>query len=1134
MNVLRRFLPVAFLLALGSTRSQAAFPNAWQITDNSNSVSSVAFYSTNLISVQNVAATNLGFRYTVNARLVDDFGGTESLGFLYSTGTNRFSVFFDFDFSGNLLAVFPTNGGPTTTVMLTTNGNATRAYHSHEVLYTPATRLATYSFDGAALYSWAGDGTTGVVGQVAWGALTDSGQGQMNFRNVQFRVNNTNILSYDAGSAMTNNPLAPNPTTRRWTFSGPSTGTVTNDVSPDNYWQPTIVLNGANPLVTPWTVSFTDPGAYVFAAPISIEAGRFHSLALKADGSAVAWGESSLGQTNVPADATNLLALAAGDSHSIALRNNRTVIAWGDNSLGQTNVPASATNIVSIAAGLNHNIALRANGTVVTWGQDSAITNAPASATNIVAVAAGQFHNLALRSTGAVLTWGFATGSTNIPSTTTNIIAIAAGSHNVAVRSNGTVVAWGDNTYFQTNVPAAASNVIAIAAGVSHCLALRSNGTLIAWGAGTNFTGVAPHYGQSVIPASATNIIAIAAGDFHSLALRADGTVIGWGAGLSGPPLAGAPEFFQAVPPPGLNRFNLPITTNGSVNPNVPGNYTLSYLTTNALGAISFTSRVVVVQYIYPTLLTLPAQASNTIATLKGLVTPNGFNSTAWFEWGLGSRFDQTTTPVNVGNGTSAVPLNANLTGLTPGLPYRYRLMASNNVGLVARGIEVIFTVPTITLNGPNPLTNIWGFPYAEWGITGQGLPIALTGGRLHSVALKADGNVTGWGDNFYGQLNVPGNAINLIGVAAGQHHTVAVRNDGLAVAWGDNFSGQATVPGNLSDVVAVAAGELHSLALGRNGTVIGWGDDFFSQATAPESVTNVIAITAGQRHNLALFTSGNLAAWGYNGYGQTVVPAGATNLVAIAAGGGHSLALRADRKVFAWGLNSYFQTNLPASATNVIAIAAGFYHSLALRADGTVVAWGAGTNNLGVTPHFGQALVPASATNVIAIGAGYYHSFALKADGTVIAWGAGLNNTGFFPNLGQAIVPGGLNTLNPLPFVSGYVDHTSVGNYLLSTYGGNSFGGYSAPLIRTVIVTAPPIPPFLTGLTTLSNGALQFSFTNGTPTGFTVLASTNVALPASNWTAIGGASQISPGVYQFTDNQATNFPQRFYQVRSP
>jgi hypothetical protein len=37
-----------------------------------------------------------------------------------------------------------------------------------------------------------------------------------------------------------------------------------------------------------------------------------------------------------------------------------------------------------------------------------------------------------------------------------------------------------------------------------------------------------------------------------------------------------------------------------------------------------------------------------------------------------------------------------------------------------------------------------------------------------------------------------------------------------------------------------------------------------------------------------------------------------------------------------------------------------------------------------------------------------------------------------------------------------------------------------------------------------------------------------------SNWTVLGAATVLSPGVYQFTDAQATNFPHRFYQVRSP
>ena len=47
-------------------------------------------------------------------------------------------------------------------------------------------------------------------------------------------------------------------------------------------------------------------------------------------------------------------------------------------------------------------------------------------------------------------------------------------------------------------------------------------------------------------------------------------------------------------------------------------------------------------------------------------------------------------------------------------------------------------------------------------------------------------------------------------------------------------------------------------------------------------------------------------------------------------------------------------------------------------------------------------------------------------------------------------------------------------------------------------------------------------------------LAATSLSLPFSNWTTLGSASEISDGHFQFTDPQVTNYPQRFYRVRSP
>ena len=67
-----------------------------------------------------------------------------------------------------------------------------------------------------------------------------------------------------------------------------------------------------------------------------------------------------------------------------------------------------------------------------------------------------------------------------------------------------------------------------------------------------------------------------------------------------------------------------------------------------------------------------------------------------------------------------------------------------------------------------------------------------------------------------------------------------------------------------------------------------------------------------------------------------------------------------------------------------------------------------------------------------------------------------------------------------------------------------------------------------------LSNGALRFAFTNTPAAAFSVLATTLPSLPSPEWMVLGGVTETSPGQYQFTDTQATNYQQRFYRLRSP
>ncbi len=89
---------------------------------------------------------------------------------------------------------------------------------------------------------------------------------------------------------------------------------------------------------------------------------------------------------------TNVVAIAAGAFCSLALRADGTALAWGDHYSGPIEVPTDWTNLDAIADSL----ALKADGTVTEWGGPAA----PSDLTNVLAIAAGGGHDLALLGNG--------------------------------------------------------------------------------------------------------------------------------------------------------------------------------------------------------------------------------------------------------------------------------------------------------------------------------------------------------------------------------------------------------------------------------------------------------------------------------------------------------------------------------------------------------------------------------------------------------------------------------------------------------------------------------------------------------------------------------------------------------------
>ena len=233
----------------------------------------------------------------------------------------------------------------------------------------------------------------------------------------------------------------------------------------------------------------------------------------------------------------------------------------------------------------------------------------------------------------------------------------------------------------------------------------------------------------------------------------------------------------------------------------------------------------------------------------------------------------------------------------------------------------------------------VWAWGLNDQGQLGDGtstnsnLPVQVSGltgvtsvaggAYYHSLALKNDGTVWGWGYGFYGQLGNGANAnssvpveVLLTGVtaiAAGGHHSLALLSDGTVRAWGQNEFGtlgdgtntdsNTPVPsGSLSGITAIASPVDVSLAPADDGTVWAWGRNFFGEfgdgtttgsnvPVAVSAFSNISAIAGGEFHTLALKNDGTVWGCGRNFEGQlgngtnldSTVPTQVTGLCTVA-----------------------------------------------------------------------------------------------------------------------------------------------------------------------------------------------------------------------------------------------------------
>jgi len=86
---------------------------------------------------------------------------------------------------------------------------------------------------------------------------------------------------------------------------------------------------------------------------------------------------------------------------------------------------------------------------------------------------------------------------------------------------------------------------------------------------------------------------------------------------------------------------------------------------------------------------------------------------------------------------------------------------------------------------------------------------------------ISKNGRLIAWGENAYGQLEVP-SGTGFVEVSATHRHALARKSDGTVYAWGLTADGQTIVPDK--KYKAIAAGKRHSAALTVNDELFCWG----------------------------------------------------------------------------------------------------------------------------------------------------------------------------------------------------------------------------------------------------------------------------------------------------------------------
>ena len=211
--------------------------------------------------------------------------------------------------------------------------------------------------------------------------------------------------------------------------------------------------------------------------------------------------------------------------------------------------------------------------------------------------------------------------------------------------------------------------------------------------------------------------------------------------------------------------------------------------------------------------------------------------------------------------------------------------------------------------------------------------------------------------------------------IAGGERHTLVIKDDGSLWGWGRDINGLIVNSRNpkkiMDDVISVSSGNSHAAAIKKDGSLWMWGRNVYgelgdgtktSRENLQKVMDDVVAVDVGAGHTVVLKKDGTLWTWGWNAYGQlgdgtkddrkdpmSVMD----NVVKIACGhDGHTFAIKSDGSLWAWGRNTHGwlgdgTTENKLSPIKVMddvkSVSTGNGRAVAIKKDGSL--WGCGAN---------------------------------------------------------------------------------------------------------------------------------------------------------------------------------------------